>query len=496
MTAIGQKPYSFLCITLLCLVALPECTPGNSRPINDPINLVIDLTGNIAGTVEPCGCVKGQLGGLARRARIISDARKQYRHNYLYFEYGNLLYPDQPSTGFDHGQRLLRARTLAQGAGTQGLDALNLTVQDLQLGIDETIAMLRSARLPVVSANLRGSDRRLLAPSHISFNRAGLKIAVTGIAEMPATTGTRLPDGLQVDPPVDALATIVPSLRETHDMVIVLSNATSITHNRIAERFGPILVAGAAYDTMGVPTPLPKGSFNIGATTLGRHVARINVGARKDASSFTLEAEGALTPEDSPVSTIRPELIPVDAKLNEDREIRRVINQMKDRMIQEAIAQHGRRAAKAIADERPVFAGAKTCVSCHQLQHEYWSKHPHAHAMETLEDVKSHTDTTCIGCHSLGFNEPGGYEGSVVPEFFRNVQCESCHGPAAAHVADPLSARPDRIVSNDKCLKCHGAFHEQKPFDAAKMKQLATCPSAGAPEVPPPYPSQEPDTGE
>jgi hypothetical protein len=116
--------------------------------------------------------------------------------------------------------------------------------------------------------------------------------------------------------------------------------------------------------------------------------------------------------------------------------------------------------------------------------------------MDTLRSKNSQNDATCIGCHSLGFNEPGGYKGTVVPKFFENVQCESCHSSAVRHISDVLTYKPSKMVPKETCLKCHGAFHEQKPFDYKKMLPLATCPSAAQGEPFTPTPDQEPGTGD
>ena len=37
------------------------------------------------------------------------------------------------------------------------------------------------------------------------------------------------------------------------------------------------------------------------------------------------------------------------------------------------------------------------------------------------------------------------------------IGCESCHGPAAAHVADPDATQPAKIDAVDLCSRCHAA---------------------------------------
>jgi hypothetical protein len=112
------------------------------------------------------------------------------------------------------------------------------------------------------------------------------------------------------------------------------------------------------------------------------------------------------------------------------------------------------RAATA-AQEPPAakYAWAEACKSCHQDIYDAWEKTKHARAISRL----SHGDQEkeCINCHVTG--GPGKIEenGKFVNA---NIQCESCHGPGAAHVADPavrtgLSRKPKQQV----CDACHNS---------------------------------------
>jgi predicted CXXCH cytochrome family protein len=65
------------------------------------------------------------------------------------------------------------------------------------------------------------------------------------------------------------------------------------------------------------------------------------------------------------------------------------------------------------------------------------------------------TGPLCDGCHSVNYNVTT----HAVAEW--NVGCERCHGPGAAHAADPSANRivnPAKIGShaaNDVCIQCH-----------------------------------------
>lgn len=124
------------------------------------------------------------------------------------------------------------------------------------------------------------------------------------------------------------------------------------------------------------------------------------------------------------------------------------------------------------------YVGVETCFQCHRGAVQFWQQQKvegtgkdkegnvvartlsHATAWYTLVDEGKDTDRTCVGCHSIGFNKPGGYCKTSEVDFRINVQCEACHGPASKHVAangDPnLIARG---VPESTCRECHHVPH-------------------------------------
>jgi predicted CXXCH cytochrome family protein len=71
------------------------------------------------------------------------------------------------------------------------------------------------------------------------------------------------------------------------------------------------------------------------------------------------------------------------------------------------------------------------------------------------DNAKRPTGPTCDGCHSVNYD----VKTRQVAEW--NVGCEKCHGPGAAHVANPVRAtifnpmRADAVHANDVCIQCH-----------------------------------------
>ena len=112
------------------------------------------------------------------------------------------------------------------------------------------------------------------------------------------------------------------------------------------------------------------------------------------------------------------------------------------------------------------YAGGAECVDCHEEAQQVWKATPHARAWQTLVDAGKTFDAECVSCHVTGWLQPGG-SALGHTDRLRDVQCEVCHGPGAAHVevgGDEDSIR--RETPEAVCQKCHNAHHSPK-FDYA-----------------------------
>jgi hypothetical protein len=78
--------------------------------------------------------------------------------------------------------------------------------------------------------------------------------------------------------------------------------------------------------------------------------------------------------------------------------------------------------------------GSDRCVTCHAVEHAWWSANPHANAMASLAS-EGRDDPECVRCHATA--KTSGPPPSTLDGFDRlgGVGCESCHGPGEAHVA-------------------------------------------------------------
>ena len=101
------------------------------------------------------------------------------------------------------------------------------------------------------------------------------------------------------------------------------------------------------------------------------------------------------------------------------------------------------------------YSGWRSCAPCHEKSAEGWRTTRHSKALDSLAAEKKERNRTCLPCHTTGFGEPGGFlDIDITPEF-AGVQCESCHGPAGSHLANPEQKKPATSPKESVCRKCH-----------------------------------------
>jgi len=109
------------------------------------------------------------------------------------------------------------------------------------------------------------------------------------------------------------------------------------------------------------------------------------------------------------------------------------------------------------------------CGSCHTGEQKRWEEHAHAHAWQSLGPAGQNR-ALCVSCHTVNqlgnaVTENAGYL-AFPAERYRDVQCESCHGPGLDHARNPDLDRNHPLapiaVGTDLstgCGQCHGGAH-------------------------------------
>jgi hypothetical protein len=232
---------------------------------------------------------------------------------------------------------------------------------------------------------------------------------------------------------------LVPGLAADNDVVIVLTNMNPINTNRLVQRVPGIdMVLAGDGEKLSDNQAAPPLARVVYGGTQGKRLGEVRVflgGAgviQQVVSHLFLDRRYAGEPEMEALE------IAGNARINDYY--------------------------RKLAEEQPApvtghvpaakrYVGAERCQACHEDDYNTWEATGHQHAMKTLIDGGQEYNPLCVTCHVTGFQEGNGFQNLKATPEFANVQCEACHGPAAAHLEDPSA--PYGATGQPECLTCH-----------------------------------------
>lgn len=447
---------------------------------------------NRMGDLDPCGCPKRPLGGLARHVQLVLDRQKAGPT--LAVDAGDAFFKDAKATTASRSQAQEKARIIAYAYG-RALDAFVPGALDMQEGGDFLVALLKDNKVPALAANLVDASGAPVFPSHVVRQLGSLKVLVVGVvdaATFPSSPSLRASDALAA---LKATVAAAPA----HDVAVLLTSAAPDvamgwaaavpqfslvgtgstgmlffvprTVNAVAE--GPVRQA-ALYGS----GKAGKYAALVHVTLVDGHRSLVDPEAYGKARNMKLAAEDRLKARPADASALKQlqdaeavvarteadsnvlfELLGFDKQLPEEPEVARRVaayNAANANREAEAVA-HAPAAPSDIPPSSP-YVGAVVCGACHQEAFAVWQKMDHSHALASLVRSGQHLDRECIGCHSVGFREPGGFHDPGRVGGFANVQCESCHGPGRTHAQNQGDKTKIRRGDGEAtCRKCHTA---------------------------------------
>jgi len=112
------------------------------------------------------------------------------------------------------------------------------------------------------------------------------------------------------------------------------------------------------------------------------------------------------------------------------------------------------------------YSGNDACGICHELEQETWYFTKHASAYDTLVKHGEANNEECVGCHVVGYTEPGGFTSTTETPALEDVGCESCHGRGGPHLSPDFAPKGDYSAA---CAVCHTPDHSLG-FDYATFR--------------------------
>lgn len=397
------------CVLLACL-SCPSETQGPRSQTRGGSKVVIFLTGNELGSLRPCGCSGGQLGGIEKRLSVFDRISPQRR---MVIDTGNL------SAG-DGEQDLIKFGIFWEAFKLLKYDLVCLTSQDLVVA--EHLGLLSS---PQQAFGLVEDREGAFQVSRKRFPDLGLTVNVAAFDSRttPAEDAANL---FATGPGGSALNILI--LRDADrglllDLIAKSKGIDCIIFPSDADEPHILSEAGA--------TPLV-----ITVGRLGRYVGRLMA---------TIPTQGA-----------RPVLeygsIPVVEDLPDDAALVQLYKRYQQLVSAANLLENYPRFP--LPDDL-TFTGSESCKGCHSYEYGMWSEKSHAIALDSLRKVGSDRDPECVICHVIGMEYESGYISETRTPHLKDVGCENCHGPGSEHVKSfgKTATREPKM----SCLACHTA---------------------------------------
>lgn len=469
------------------------------------------LSTEVVGYIEPCGCTTTPKGGLQRLATVLKESGPERG----LIDAGNLLFPKDRPDEITRAQHLLKARLMARAYRQLGVVALNLAEADLHGGVELLRELQREGALPWVSANVIPAEGGPTVARSFVRKIGGIAFGITGVATPEKLANV---EGLTVLEYGPALSAEVKALRKAGaEVVIVLGHVGEVGARELAAaipeidvivrapgtpierdpatpvRVGPVLIVEAGSQGQHVG----RLRFRLGDESPARPIAFDDAGLddlkrrrlterkirayemeqaawsvdpkkqeaaqAKAAQIAQLKAELAQPPP--PVTPpagphVAFELIALTEKVPADPQLTQLMSGYYQELGAMNLEKGDLSLCKKPAGEVATYVGTEQCKECHEEAYAFWKKTKHASAWATLEDQGKHFDLTCIGCHAVGYQQPGGFCRLKDVGELKDVGCEMCHGPGSIHADD---SEPSSIVleaPSTTCTKyCHVPEH-------------------------------------
>jgi len=408
------------------------------------------FSGDLRGEIKPCGCAEeGDMGGLLRRATVLREQRAA-TPDLVYLDLGNNF--PKPSE-----QGNLKVRLLHTALRQFQPAAILVGPNEWAYGLNTL-----DPELPYLLSN---------QSAHLSFLPLKRLEQDTGHREIRGFLSPSLVYQNENDPPlVEAAESVIPVwkaalAKSKPALSLLLFRGTDAELKRF-QRSGlfDLIVSGSTNDDelkQVMVRKTERGDIPM-IPTKGQGLAS----GTWDSQAATMRSSGEVPlPAGLSVDWLRrsvsddPELLPAFQSYN--AEVKELFFTNLDRMDQQ--------------QEESPFVGSAVCQGCHAAAFSIWKNSRHGHAFATLEAKGKHFDPECLECHVVGLKpwEPEsasvspalkafvGRTGFLSPQLtphLMNVQCENCHGPARAHLANPVAEKPPH-PAREACTTCHVGSH-------------------------------------
>ncbi len=452
--------------------------------------LVILLSGEEHGYLQPCGCSNPQYGGLTRRYNLIQLMR-QNGWPVVAADVGDISDAPEKRTP----QTLLKYKYFMMALDIMGYTAVNVGEYEMKLPLQDALATysLNNPTPRVVTINLL--DRQPGQQFHDQVFDSALaskpkepKVGFFGsvsqsVVDKVKHTNLKFDSDSNGKLHTDTLRKLK---SQGADLIVLLGQGTTLGAKEYAESVAKARKQDATYPNVDVilclgESPLPPAMPTFVGNTMivqvghkGQNVGVVGVFPRKGTPPFELKYQ---------MVSIGPDF-DTPAPLQKEHKVMRLMEEFTQELMQDNYLAKFKQRAHPLQAKFPnsEYVGNAKCITCHQGADNIWKASKHAKAYENLVKAENPSrrqfDGECVVCHTVGFGYKTGFENLNKHSFLTDVGCESCHGPGSEHVAKPRNpaiqeainpfkfrgnapetkeAKKRRfdITINDMCIQCH-----------------------------------------
>jgi hypothetical protein len=356
--------------------------------------------------------------------------------------------------GMRSGQGRIQAEIILEAMMKMGYHAATLGERELQQGRAFVDSLLRTVSFPLLAANLSDpATGERLTKTYEIVDLGTTRVGLIGLI-MKLTPGVIDTTEFRIEDPIQWAKQLVPELQKDCDYVVALAHLGWGGSFALAQQVEGIDVVVAGHGSHASMEPQRVGpTLLVQSGNQGKYAGFLKVSGDVRKGKY----EGSL--------------IRLDTRFPDDSEMKELTSHYSTRVQN----YYSNRQSETVLAPRTTqlsykFTGVQQCQGCHTELYTRWLDTPHAHAMASLVEKGTQSESGCVRCHSTGYKRPSGFVSLTVTPDLANVQCEQCHGPGALHalyqktgdagIADMgitavELAKNYGNVSPSVCLKCH-----------------------------------------
>lgn len=375
------------------------------KAIDDDRNIVLDapndklsiiFSANINGETHPCGCRHFPLGGFDHVAGLMHIESQS--NQLFYVDTGDIFFPSNNIPTSVQDSLTHTAKTISHSLSLLGLKFFVPGDQDLTLGTDFLSNLLSPYQHKMLVAN-RASNFPFAAQSWIKLEKGNSKIYLVGVTS-PDTF--RMEHRHLFTEPQAALKTVMEEIEDdgydsknNFHRLILLSHGGIDFDRQMAKVFPQINWVIGSHTQSFIKIPFEEGKTQLVQVMSRNHyLGKIEIALNGDRGqdNYSLLEVRDHWAEKLPSNPLIP-----------------ILHQHKEELAKVQLEEQKKLTVDYSGDFKK-YDTAKTCLECHSKQGDHWQKTAHSLAYLTLVKAKAENNRDCIQCHSVGLNEPRGYQ--------------------------------------------------------------------------------------